>query len=286
MEEIFSGQYVDSDRILYTPSPFAREGLVHLQEIGKLQALRRHISRREKLDSYLFFMVESGAGTLTYQGVQHFLRAGDCVFISCIDAYAHETSDDFWHLRWIHFNGPQMPMVYDKYCERGGKPIFRPQNIDPFVKVFQTLYETASSGDYIRDMRINEGLNALLTLLMQESWQADAENISPKRKDLVSIKEYLHKHHTEKISLDELAERFFINKYYLTRIFKEQFGTSINQYLLQLRITSAKRALRFTDDTVEEIGYQCGLGAPHYFSRMFKKMEGISPSEFRAKWKN
>lgn len=286
MEENFNEQYVASDRILYTPSPFARASLVHLQEIGKLQAMRRHVSRREKLDSYLFFLVEDGAGSLTYQGTTHPLRTGDCVFIRCMDAYAHETSDELWHLRWMHFNGPQMAMIYDKYRERGGKPIFHPENTDAFAYVWSRLFETAASSDHIRDMRINEGLNELLTLIMQESWHADDENVSQKRRDLVAIKDYLHHHYAEKISLDELAEKFYINKYYLTRIFKEQFGISINQYLLQLRITSAKRALRFTDETVEEIGYQCGLGAPHYFSRMFKKMEGIPPSEFRAKWKN
>ena len=55
-------------------------------------------------------------------------------------------------------------------------------------------------------------------------------------------------------------------------------------YVLNLRITKAKQMLRFTDKKLEDIGYQCGLGAPHYFSRIFKQVEGITPSEFREKW--
>lgn len=42
--------------------------------------------------------------------------------------------------------------------------------------------------------------------------------------------------------------------------------------------------LRFTDKKLEDIGYRCGLGAPHYFSRIFRQVEGITPSEFREKW--
>ena len=98
------------------------------------------------------------------------------------------------------------------------------------------------------------------------------------------IRDYLDGHFTEKISLDALAEQFFISKFYLTRVFKEQFGVSISTYLLNKRITKAKQLLRFSDRKLEDIGYQCGLGAPHYFSRVFKQVEGVTPSEFREKW--
>ena len=88
----------------------------------------------------------------------------------------------------------------------------------------------------------------------------------------------------QKIVLDELADRFFISKFHLSRVFKEQFGVSIHTYVRNLRITKAKQMLRFTDKKLEDIGYRCGLGAPHYFSRIFKQVEGITPSEFREKW--
>lgn len=94
----------------------------------------------------------------------------------------------------------------------------------------------------------------------------------------------MNAHYTEKVSLDVLAERFFISKFYLTRVFKEQYGVSINTYVLNLRITKAKQMLRFTDKKLEDIGYQYGLGTPHYFSCVFKQIEGITPSEFREKW--
>ena len=59
---------------------------------------------------------------------------------------------------------------------------------------------------------------------------------------------------------------------------------SINSYLLQLRITHAKQLLRFTDETAEAIGIECGIGPLNYFSRTFKKVEGITPSEYRRQW--
>ena len=94
-------------------------------------------------------------------------------------------------------------------------------------------------------MRINSGLNELLVLLMKESWHpAERSDAILKKQNLDPIRDYLDTHYTEKVSLDALADQFFISKFYLTRVFKEQFGVSINTYVLNLRITKAKQMLR------------------------------------------
>lgn len=77
---LFHGNLVESSRILYTPSDFAKTNLIHLQEIGRLTARQPHISRRKNLVSYLFFIVQSGSGTLEYAGKTWTLSPGDCVF--------------------------------------------------------------------------------------------------------------------------------------------------------------------------------------------------------------
>jgi len=86
------------------------------------------------------------------------------------------------------------------------------------------------------------------------------------------------------LPLDELAERFFINKFYLTRIFKEQYGYSVVNYIMVLRIARAKQLLRFSDLSMEKIGEACGMPDANYFSRVFRRVEGTSPSEYRKQW--
>ena len=285
-QALFHGSLVTSSRILYTPSDFAKGSLIHLQEIGQLQAQKPHISKRENLASFLFFTVLSGSGKLVYQGKVYYLTQGDCVFIDCKKPYSHESSNDLWSLKWVHFFGPNVSGIYEKYKERGGENVFHPIDTSSFIQIIDSLYQIADSEDYIRDMRINEGLTTLLTHLMAESLRPDQIHTDRKLQSLMEIKNYLDENYTQRISLDELSERFYINKFYLTRIFKEQFGVSIYTYLFQIRITHAKQLLRFTDKTVAEIGEECGMGALYYFSRMFKKVEGISPSEYRKQWEN
>ena len=275
---------VSSNRVLYTPSTFARTSLLHLQEIGTLQALAPHTSSRSNLQSFLFFTVFSGSGVLNYDGKKYDLKKGDMVFIDCRKPYSHTTDSNLWSLRWCHFYGPTLSLVYEKYVERGGRPTFRPKEMAPFLSILESLYKLASGSNYIRDMRINEELNRLCTLLMEQSWDPAEATTTPKKLSVVEVKEYLEQHYVEKITLDELATRFFINKYYLTRIFKEQFGQSITAYLTSRRITHAKQLLRFSEKSVEEIGLECGFGTLHYFSRVCKEMEGVAPSVYRNQW--
>lgn len=86
---------------------------------------------------------------------------------------------------------------------------------------------------------------------MEESWHPEDSSVSKKRMELTKLKEYLDEHYTEKISLDELSIHFFINKYYLTKIFKETYGTTINSYIIAKRITRAKQMI-LQHDTPED----------------------------------
>ena len=148
------------------------------------------------------------------------MQQGDCVFIDCRKAYSHTTpaenrgdeGDKLWSLRWCHFYEPTLSFVYEKYCERGGKAVFSPSSATPFLAVLDSLYTLASGSDYIRDMRINEELNRLCTLLMEQSWHPEEAVTAPKKMSVVDVKEYLEQNYASRITLDELATRFYINK--------------------------------------------------------------------------
>ncbi len=275
---------VDSDRILYTASSFARSALLHLQEIGELKALQAHTSKRENLDSYLFFMIEKGSGKLKYQGKQYDLTAGTCAFIDCKQPYSHTTDEDLWTIRWIHFNGPAMDSVYRKYCDRGGRPTFIPESLEKVNSTWQKLMTAAKSSDYMRDMKINTYLSDLLVSIMAESWHPEDKSNTLKRTGVSEIRDYLNEHYAERISVEDLAGRFLISSSYLAHSFKEQYGVSLTAYLMSVRITHAKQMLRFTNKSIEEIGYAVGIGAPAYFSRVFKQVEGVTPSTYREQW--
>ena len=297
-----SGTSVSSDRIIYTPSAFARTSLIHLQETGTLQAVHPHKNERSGLQSCLFFTVLSGSGRLIYEGKEYDLTSGDCVFIDCKKPYRHETgnitgleqidatignadhTNELWSLQWVHFYGPNMGAIYRKYQERGGKPVFRTSQLNSYHDILDELYTIASSPDYVRDMRIHEKLSSLLILLMKDSWDDTQIQTTPDTLDIQTVKDYLDENFKRRISLDDLAGSFYLNKYYLMKLFKDRYGMTINTYLNTLRTTWVKQQLRFTDKTVEMLAAELQI-EPAYLSRLFKKVEGVSPTQFRKNWR-
>ncbi len=315
---LFTNNQVQSSRIIYTPSSFARSNLIYLQETGSLRALSPHVSGRQNLSSYLFFLVTEGAGTLVYNGTTYHLFQGDCVFINCKNAYSHcsagnaegtntvdsklqdseilaceqreqianNTTGGLWSLSWCHFYGSNLNGIYNKYIERGGRPVFRPVDMKPYQSILGDIYSTASSASYTRDMQIYSQLTSLLALIMEESWHPEnQESISAQKRDMLEIKDYIDSHYTEKITLESLASTFYISKHYLARCFKEQCGMTVVNYIQQVRITRAKHLLRFSEESVEVIADTCGINDANYFSRVFRKVEGMSPAEYRRSWK-
>ena len=285
--QLFQGATADSTRILYTPSPFARENLFYLQEAGSLRAKAPHVSHRDYLDSCLFILVESGTGTVTVGERQYALSAGDAVLISCAEPYTHSTSEDPWTLRWVHFNGPTMSAVYRKFLERSGSIFFSPPDPDSYLEILNKLSDTALSDSYVRDMEIHQYLSALLTGIMKDCWNPETvRKDSSAASEIERLRAYLSEHSSEKISLDDLSARFFLSKFYLSKRFREQYGITISDYVLDLRIHHAKELLRFSDLSLDEIAAECGFFDLPYFSRKFKKTEGITPSAYRNQWRN
>jgi len=94
------------------------------------------------------------------------------------------------------------------------------------------------------------------------------------------IQQYLEYYYANNITLDDLAQKFFINKYYLLKCFKKMTGTTPILFLEQVRIKKAQTLLLTTTFSVTEISQQVGYANSAYFSKKFKKITGITPSEF------
>jgi AraC-like DNA-binding protein/mannose-6-phosphate isomerase-like protein (cupin superfamily) len=276
----------DTCRYLHTPSAFARNHLLYIQEAGQLRSQSRHISKRSHLESYLFFIVLSGRGTVTIGNTCEELHAGDHVFLDCRNPYAHESSDEEpWELLWVHFNGNAMEGYYSYFLRHQRPAIFHPPGPSPFPALIEQILTLEQLRSANRELLENELLHRLVTQLLTISLKNTGPSETSTLLKLQEIRHYLDEHYTEKISLDELANRFYISKYHMSREFKKAFGTTLVNYLTAQRITKAKEMLRFTDQQIESIAHSCGIEDNSYFNKVFQKAEGITPREYRRKWR-
>lgn len=103
---------------------------------------------------------------------------------------------------------------------------------------------------------------------------------------IAGILDYIHENYQSKIQLEDIAKGCYLNKRYVNRIFKEVTGYSIIQYLIQYRIEKAKRLLAFTSISITELGMELGFCDCQHFCRTFKRVEGMTPMDYRKSKKN
>ena len=95
------------------------------------------------------------------------------------------------------------------------------------------------------------------------------------------IKEYIGEHYSENITLNDIADIVFLNPAYLSAMFKKETGQTLTQYLIDVRIDKAKEMLRNPERTIGEIACMVGYQDERHFSKLFSKMTGVKPTEYR-----
>jgi Response regulator containing CheY-like receiver domain and AraC-type DNA-binding domain len=99
-------------------------------------------------------------------------------------------------------------------------------------------------------------------------------------------KQYIGLHFTEELSLEETAEHVHLNPHYFSKIFKQQVGATFIDYLTGLRIDKAKQLIDSADEpALKEVCFEVGYKDPNYFSRVFKRVTGVTPTEYRSQAK-
>ena len=114
----------------------------------------------------------------------------------------------------------------------------------------------------------------LIETLTQAKYQKEKNNMQ-------HIEEYLQQHYQEDINLQDIADRFYLSREYISRKFKQDYGATITDYVTNIRIVKAKKLLENPYLKIYEVAYGVGYGNEKYFSKVFKKHVGMTPNEYR-----
>lgn len=125
------------------------------------------------------------------------------------------------------------------------------------------------------------GMESFLTKTVKEICSYSTSLKKPSNNKLAAIVEYIDQNFNEVLNLDILSDKFNLSSRHLSRIFKSYVGVGILDYINNTRISCAKKLLKETDMSIQQIAIECGCGNVRSFNRIFQKIEGITPSEYR-----
>ncbi len=217
--------------------------------------------------------VKKGRGFFRVGSDEFTLSAGEGVFMRHGIPHSYRAIGDTFHTGWVTFEADDGLINYALGY------------VDSYVFKCPDCMEHETS--HLLEYAKSEGSNNLLVSAAGYGYIAELFTAITKRHDELIDKahNFLAKNYHRPITLDEVAEAVDIDKYSLCRYFSSHHECSVMDELKRIRVSRAKQLLRYSTDSVEEIGKQCGFESPSYFALRFKEVTGKSPLEYRKQYR-
>ena len=249
----------------------------------RLKTVKRLPTWRPKgrLDYQLLYIV-SGKGHFYFHGEDRVVYAGRMVLIQPRQEQRYEYfGEDKPEVFWVHFTGSDVKNILRSYHIPMDDPIFYSGASSTYSYLFKEMIHELQN--------CKTGYEDLLTmylrqifLLVQRTRQEERPTVSTYiQEEMEFARRYFNEHYNEPISIHEYAESRNMSVCYFQRNFKQIVKHTPMQYLLTIRVNNAASLLETTDYSMAEIAAIVGYEDPLYFSRLFRKIKGVSPRDYR-----
>ncbi len=262
----------------YASHPLVR-GL-YLTDVGFFpHALHHYREREEGIEEYILIYCVEGSGCI-HVGDRRYEVNGQEAF--CIPRrtghkyYAGE--EDPWSILWVHFKGENVKYFPLEDCHI--IPIQSRAADNRIMTLFQILFRVLernyTQGNFIY-------ISQVLSLILSEIYfREKGDEVSRQNRHITTVIRYMYRHINENLRLEDISGELGLSKSYLNAIFRRYAGRAPIDFFIHLKMQEACKLLKSTDLYIGEVSAMLGYEDPYYFSRIFKKVVGVPPREYRG----
>ena len=231
-------------------------------------------------DHYLIHHVVAGKGYYTVGGQTFTLSAGDTFLVYPLTEITyHADQNEPWEYYWVGFSGSDAAAIIGATGFSKEKPVLLGQEHSPLIKNYLLQIYEARGQDFSHAVKMTGLLYLTLSLFLKPSDTA-AKNDGALTYVQNAIT-YMNYHYPYDISIDDVAAFTGISRSHLYRIFMSHTGQSPKAYLSALRIRQACTLLKKSEISITAIAASVGFENSLYFSKVFKRLKGMTPTEYR-----
>ncbi|MDR0565864.1 MAG: AraC family transcriptional regulator [Prevotellaceae bacterium] len=260
---------------------------LHITDIGFYPKAAHHYRERPHGGAeHIFIYCTNGQGWVEISGNRRKVRENQFFIVPLGAPHSYGAAAlTPWTIYWIHFKGEKALPLAAPLMLSGCNSIevSERSRIGDRLRLFEEIYAALDNG-FTGENMLYAGLclhHFLGTLLYVEQFRHTS--IGSAGNDAVDLVIHYMRENMEKdVSMSDLVDFSGYSTSQLNNIFKQRTGLSPKQYYLQLKIREACKYLNFTDMKVNQLCYKVGVQDPLYFSRLFTKVMGCSPSEYRC----
>lgn len=277
---IYAG-YLNNSRLpfqdLSRPLIISSCGIYKLRANEELPTLRP-----DGREDYQLLYIASGKTYFTFNGKRQLVSSGHMVLFQPRQEQNYEYfGEDKPEVYWIHFTGSDVKYILQQYAIPLDEPVFYAGFSSSFPSLFKKIVNE------LLTCRI--GYQELLTmyfrqilLAAQRTRSEEKSNINAQMQEEIDYaRRYFNEHYNEPINIDEYASSRNMSICWFQRNFKKVTNQSPMQYIMNVRMNNAANLLETTNYSMKKISGIVGYENSLYFSRVFKKIIGMTPSEYR-----
>ena len=252
-------------------------GTYHLYTRPKLPTWRP----RGRLDYQLLY-IAAGKAHFHVDGKEQIVTAGHMVLYRPKEPQKYEYyGEDQTEVYWVHFTGGNVKNILRSYGLTDDKRVFYCGSGLDYQNLFRTMINELQMCKENYEEVLETYLRLIFIMLKRHLANATKSDNARVVEEIDKATMYFNEHYSEDISIDEYAQNNHVSVSWFIRNFKQCTGSTPMQYILSKRIYNAEILLHNSTYNVTEIAEIVGYDNPLYFSRIFKKVKGISPSEYR-----
>ncbi|MGN0169100.1 MAG: helix-turn-helix domain-containing protein [Acetatifactor sp.] len=267
----------ESDYFVHVPSIGARELFFYPLYIGHFIYEAGYCLQRDSYDSFLVMYIQKGQLSVTLPSATTVAREGSFLLLDCYEPHAYHTETGCETL-WCHFDGALARGWFQTITGQLGN-VFRLADPYPALSKLTTLYKQFAESAPLREPLLSKYINDILTAFLIYS----PSNLRTPDRD-GSMEEtitYINEHFAEELPLEKLAAKASLSQYHFIRTFRKETGFTPHEYLVNIRINTAKYLLKNSMLSIKDICFQTGFSCESVFCSAFKKRLGLTPLEYR-----
>lgn len=245
-------------------------------------------------DMYEFYLQLDGKRYMFCDNVCHILERGDMALLEPFVIHYGESRDSDYYERYVlNFRKDVLKRVLNEdellFLEGKLKSCvvhLSEEQLQSMINILEEISVTVSEKGFLSDKVLSSGILRLLMLAVKNIDNKPSLEGERIPKQIASAFEYIYKNCTEDLSVEMIADYVNMSKYHFCRKFKEITGSTVLEYINNVRLAKACNMLMHTNTRIEEISELSGFSSAAQLTRVFKKRYGVSPSVYRKKLSN